>query len=59
MDYSKGNIMNRMPKQHIIRDKNYTLNQNEELKTVEKVSFKEQKLQEIAEHRRKILIGSR
>ena len=59
MDIPKGNIMNQKPKCKNIRDKNFSLGESEITAKDKYISYKEQKLNQIAEHRRKALLGSR
>ena len=54
---SKGNILNRPMKS--VRDKNYSLRQEEEVKQTQELSHKEQKLNQIHEYRRQAILGNR
>ena len=58
MDSGKGNIMNRKIKSNI-RDKNFTFNNTEEAKISTQQTYKEKKMNEIQEHRRKALLGNK
>ena len=54
---NKGNIMNRKPKQ--VRDKNHTFQQQQETQFETQQSYKEQKLQQITQHRKMAILGGK
>ena len=58
MQSSKGNIINRPIKQNI-RNRNFTYADNEESKVSSSATYKEQKMNEITEHRRVAILGNK
>ena len=55
---SRGNIINR-PVKATIRNKNYSLMDQEETKVSSTMSLKEKKMIEVAEYRRRAIMGNK